>query len=162
MWSRASTLVGGALLIGLGVVLLAVNTFGMRLPFEFSSIGWPVFVIAPGIALLIIGLIASGEAGIGLAVAGGIVTTVGLILAYQSATSHWTSWAYAWALIAPTSVGASMFLWGVLHRRGDKDCPGLAWGSSSSPSASRSSRAFSTWAAPVASLRSDARRCQWL
>ncbi len=117
MWSRASTIVGGLLLIGLGAVLMAVNTFGVRLPFEFGQIGWPVFVIAPGAALLIIGLIASGEAGVGLAVAGGIVTTVGLILTYQSATDHWTSWAYAWALIAPTSVGASMLLWGIFHRR---------------------------------------------
>lgn len=126
MWSRASTIVGGLLLIGLGAMLLAINTFGLVLPFEFSHIGWPAFVIGPGIALLVVGLIASGEAGVGLSVAGGIVTTVGLILTYQFATSHWTSWAYAWALIAPTSVGASMLLWGVLHRRGSIARQGLS------------------------------------
>lgn len=126
MWSRASGIAVGLLLIGAGAVLLAVNTFGIELPFDLGRIGWPVFVIAPGVALLIIGLITTNEAGIGLAVAGGIVTTVGLILAYQSATEHWTSWAYAWALIAPTSVGAAMLLWGIFHGRGDLVRQGLS------------------------------------
>jgi len=126
MWSRASTVVGGLLLIAAGALLLAVNTFGLVLAFDFGRIGWPVFVIAPGVALLIVGLVASGEPGVGLTVAGGMVTTVGLILAYQSATDHWTSWAYAWTLIAPTSVGAAMLLWGTLHRRGSIVRQGLS------------------------------------
>lgn len=67
----------------------------------------------------VVGLLLIGAGALLLAAAGGIVTTVGLILAYQYSTDHWTSWAYAWALIAPTSVGASMFLWGILHGRGD-------------------------------------------
>ena len=118
VWSRASAIVLGMLLIGVGVVLLAAQMLGMELPFDFGRIGWPVFVIAPGVALLIVGLLTRGEAGVGLTVAGGIVATVGLILAYQSSTEHWSSWAYAWALIAPTSVGLSMFIWGLFHRRG--------------------------------------------
>lgn len=126
MWSRTSGIVVGLLLIGAGAVLLAVNTFNMVLPFDLGRVGWPVFVIAPGLALLVIGLITAGEAATGLAVAGGIVTTVGLILAYQSSTDHWTSWAYAWALIAPTSVGAAMLLWGVFHGRGDVARQGLS------------------------------------
>jgi hypothetical protein len=113
-------------LIAIGAVLLAVNTFNMPLPFDVGRIGWPVFVIAPGLALLVVGLITSGEAGIGLTVAGGIVSTVGLILTYQSLTVHWTSWAYAWALIAPASVGAAMFLWGLFHGRGDLIRQGLS------------------------------------
>lgn len=126
MWSRTSGIVVGLLLIGAGAVLLAVNTFNMVLPFDLGRVGWPVFVIAPGLALLVIGLITAGEAGTGLAVAGGIVATIGLILAYQSSTDHWTSWAYAWALIAPTSVGASMLLWGIFHGRGDVARQGLS------------------------------------
>ena len=126
MWSRASGIVLGLLLVGVGAVLLAVNTFGMELPFDFGRIGWPVFVIAPGFALLLVGLLTSGEAGVGLSVAGGIVTTVGLILSYQYSTDHWSSWAYAWALIAPTAVGIAMFLWGLFHRRGDLVRQGLS------------------------------------
>jgi len=118
--------VGGLLLIGAGVLLLAVNTFNLQLPFDLGRIGWPMFVIAPGVALLIVGLVGSGEASVGLAVAGGIVTTVGLILAYQYSTDHWSSWAYAWALIAPTSVGASMLLWGTFHGSGNVARQGLS------------------------------------
>jgi hypothetical protein len=126
MWSRASAIVLGLLLILVGAVLLAVNSFGMQLPFDFGRIGWPVFVIVPGLALLLVGLITSGEAGIGLTVAGGIVTMIGGTLAYQSTTDHWSSWAYAWALIAPTSVGAAMLLWGIFHRRGSLVRQGLS------------------------------------
>jgi hypothetical protein len=116
-WSRASGIVFGVLLIAAGIVLLAVNTFGLVLPFDFGQVGWPIFVIGPGIVLLIAGLLTGNDAGIGLSVAGGIVTMVGVILAYQSATDHWSSWAYAWALLAPTAVGAAMVLWGVFHGR---------------------------------------------
>ena len=116
-WSRASGVVFGILLIALGAVLLAVNTFGLVLPFDVGRLGWPIFVIAPGVVLLVIGLLINNEAGIGLSVAGSIVTMVGAILAYQSTTDHWSSWAYAWALIAPTAVGAGMLLWGIFHGR---------------------------------------------
>lgn len=126
IWPRGTGIAIGLLLIAGGVVLLAVNTFGVQLPFDLGRVGWPVFVIAPGVALLVIGLVTAGEVGVGLATAGGIVSTVGLILAYQWATSHWSSWAYAWALIAPTSVGAAMLLWGILHRRGDLVRQGLS------------------------------------
>ena len=126
MWSRGAGVVFGVLLVLFGVFLLAVNTFGMQLPFDLGQLGWPVFVIAPGVALLLIGLITSGEAGLGLTTAGGIVTTVGGILAYQWTTDHWSSWAYAWALIAPTSVGAALLLWGIFHRRGDLVRQGLS------------------------------------
>lgn len=117
-WSRASGIIFGILLIAVGVVLLAINAFGYVLPVDFGRIGWPMFVIAPGLVLLIAGLLMSNDAGIGLSVAGGIVTMVGVILAYQSATDHWSSWAYAWALLAPTAVGAAMVLWGIFHGRG--------------------------------------------
>ena len=114
------------LLIAIGVVLLAVNTLGMVLPFDLGRVGWPIFVIAPGVVLLVVGLLTNNDAGIGLSVAGGIVTMVGAILAYQSATDHWSSWAYAWALIAPTAVGAAMLLWGIFHARTGVIRQGLA------------------------------------
>ena len=126
IWSRASAIVLGILLIVAGVVLLAVNVYNVELPFDLGQIGWPVFVIVPGLALIVVGLITRGEAGVGLTVAGAMVATIGGILAYQSSTEHWSSWAYAWALIAPTAVGAAMFLWGVFHGRGDLVRQGLS------------------------------------
>jgi len=84
-----------------------------------------VFVIVPGVALLLWGLLLRGEPGVGLASAGGIVTAIGLLLAYQWTTGHWASWAYAWALI-PSGAGAAMLLWALLHRRGSAARAGLS------------------------------------
>ena len=55
--------------------------------------------------------------GLGFAVAGSVVTTVGLILLYQETTENWESWAYAWALI-PMAAGIGITGYGLLtgHR----------------------------------------------
>lgn len=108
-------LVLGALLIALGAVFLATEQFHL----DVAHYGWPVFVIVPGVILLVVGLTIPHEAGLGLAIPGGIVMTTGLILAYQDVTGAWASWAYMWALIAPGSVGATLILFGLLHRRMD-------------------------------------------
>lgn len=115
---RWTGIVLGALLIIAGVVLLAAQLAGLDLGSYFGSVGWPAFVIVPGIALLAVGLVLGEEPGIGLSVAGGIVTTVGLLLWYQDTTDHWASWAYAWALVGPAAPGAAMAVWGLLHLRG--------------------------------------------
>jgi hypothetical protein len=109
--SRAAAL--GAILIGVGVLLVAAN----QLDLDLGRVGWPVFVIGPGIALLVMALFAGGSAGTGLAVAGGIVTMSGLVLAYQSATGYYASWAYAWALVGPTGVGVGLLVYGLLTRQ---------------------------------------------
>lgn len=112
---RVAAVLLGALLIIAGIGLLAAQVYGIDVRFDLARYGWPMFVILPGLVLLVLGLATSGQPGVGLAVAGSIVTVVGLVLSYQWATDHWTSWAYAWALIAPTAVGVGMLLWGVLH-----------------------------------------------
>jgi hypothetical protein len=117
-WSRSAAVAVGLLLVVVGLVFLVVQWSDLRLPFDLSRLGWPLYIIVPGVVLLVAGLLTGAESGVGLATAGGIVTTVGLILAYQESTSHWASWAYAWALVAPGSVGASMLLWAALHGRG--------------------------------------------
>ena len=124
--TRATAVAVGLLLIIGGVILLAVQWYGVTLPLDLGHVGWPLFIIAPGVALLLIGLLLPAGPGVGLSVAGGIVTTVGLLLAYQEMTGHWASWAYAWALVAPTSVGVAMLLWATLHRQGDIARGGLA------------------------------------
>jgi hypothetical protein len=90
------------------------------------NIGWPVWVILPGLALLIAAFALPEPGGSGLAAAGGIVTAVGTLLAVQDATGTYASWAYAWALVAPGGVGVGLLLYGLLTRRGDIARGGLA------------------------------------
>ena len=52
-----------------------------------------------------------------LAITGGIIITAGTILFYQNLTNHWTSWAYAWALVAPGSIGLAQFIYGSLRNQ---------------------------------------------
>lgn len=110
---RAGRLAFGVLLIALGAAFLASG----QLHLDLGSHGWPAFVIVPGLFLLVVGLAVPGEAGLGMSVPGAIVTTVGLLLAFQDSTGAWASWAYAWALVAPGSVGVALIAHGILHRR---------------------------------------------
>jgi hypothetical protein len=109
----------GALLIVLGAAALVVRVSGV-------NIGWPVWVILPGLALLVAAFALPEPGGSGLAAAGGIVTAVGTLLAVQDATGTYASWAYAWALVAPGGVGVGLLLYGLLTRRGDIARGGLA------------------------------------
>lgn len=105
--------------IALGVVLVVVGLFYLLVQVaavDLSSFGWPLFVIIPGVTLLIVGFVSLGT---GAAIPGGILTMVGLVLAYQNSTGHWTSWAYAWALVAPGGVGLGLFLQGLRERNGN-------------------------------------------
>ena len=117
---RRGAVVLGALLIVLGGVFLVTNLTG----FSFDA-AWPLFIIVPGLVLLGASFAVGGEAGGGLAIAGSIVTTVGLILAVQEATGLYASWAYAWALVAPGSVGVGMFLFGTYTGRADLTSAGV-------------------------------------
>ena len=105
----------GLLLVVLGAFFLITE----QMNFDWDRHGWPMFVIVPGVLLLIVGLAIPHEGGLGAAIPGAIVTSVGLILAFQEATGAYASWAYAWALVAPGSVGVALAAWGLLHRRWD-------------------------------------------
>ncbi len=117
-WSRGASVALGLLLIVGGGILLAVQYLGWALPFDLGQVGWPLWIVGPGAAILVIGLITPDEPGAGLAIGGSIITTVGLVLGYQVATGHFASWAYIWALVAPGAVGVGMILWGLFHLRG--------------------------------------------
>ena len=112
-------LVVGALLIVLGAAALATQVSGV-------TIGWPAWVILPGLAMLVAAFALPEPGGSGLAAVGGIVTAVGTVLAVQDATGTYASWAYAWALVAPGGVGVGLLLYGLLTRRGDIARGGLA------------------------------------
>ena len=115
------TLVFGAALILFGLLLLA----GQLLRIDFLGLLWPFFMIVPGVALFLAALAASGKAGEPLAVVGSIITMIGAILLFQNVTGLWATWAYAWALIAPTSIGLGMLLWGAIKGHHDKVKAGL-------------------------------------
>jgi hypothetical protein len=105
----------GGLLVLIGAVLLV----GQLVRIDVGHYGWPVFVIAPGVVILFLALMARGPLGEGLAILGSMITVTGLILLYQNATGHFESWAYGWALI-PASIGFGMELYGrVAHRPGN-------------------------------------------
>jgi hypothetical protein len=74
-------------------------------------------VIIPGLALLTWGVAVGDAAGEGMSLAGAMVSMTGLILLYQQNTGHWATWAYAWALIAPGSVGLGQIVFGSYHGR---------------------------------------------
>lgn len=112
--SRRSTIVVGVVLILLGAIFLLENALDL----DIGRFGWPLFVVVPGIVLLGAGVAAGSREGPGLAIAGGITTTVGLILAVQNATGLWATWAYAWALVGPGGTGLGLIVYGLA--RGDR------------------------------------------
>jgi hypothetical protein len=113
--SRKGSAVVGVVLIVLGALFLAERVFDV----ELGRFGWPLFVIVPGVLLLVASLATGGAEGPGLAAAGGVTTVVGLILAVQNATGLWATWAYAWALVGPGGTGVGLIVYGLLRNRPD-------------------------------------------
>ena len=109
--SPGAAVLGGALIV-LGVIFFA----GQQLNIDLGKEAWPFYVIAPGLAMVTLGL--TQRRGSGLTIAGSIVTMVGLVLLYQNATDRFESWAYAWALVGPGGSGIGMLLYGT--RSGDR------------------------------------------
>jgi hypothetical protein len=121
---RANRPRGGGSSAALGIVLVVVGLFALGIVLfgvDLTQYGWPLFVIIPGLTLLVVGFLGGGA---GASVPGGIVTMLGLVLAYQSSTGDWASWAFAWALIAPGGVGLGLYLQALR----DRDPMGLRHG----------------------------------
>jgi hypothetical protein len=113
-WRGGETTLGGLLLL-VGIVVL----LGQALELELGEVGWPFFVILPGLGLLGLGLATPGRLGEVLATVGGVVTMVGLVLLVQNATDRFETWAYAWALVVLVGAGIGRWLLGVVRGRGD-------------------------------------------
>jgi hypothetical protein len=119
-WLGWETALGG-LLVLLGIVVV----LGQALDLDLGRVGWPFFVIVPGLAVLGLGLATAGRVGEVLATIGGVVTMTGLVLGVQNATDQFDTWAYAWTLLL---VGAGIGRWlvGVMRSRRDLAASG-AW-----------------------------------
>jgi hypothetical protein len=63
--------------------------------------------------MLLASLAIRSQAGLGLAVPGGIVLMVGIVLFVQERYDLYQTWAYAWALVAPGGVGLGMLVHGL-------------------------------------------------
>jgi hypothetical protein len=106
-----------SLYLGIGLVLLGAAFLVLRLvDIDVSSVPWPYWVIGGGLLVLIGGLL-SRSFGSVLLVPGSMLTTIGLILLLQNSMHLWTTWVYAWALVAPGAFGLGMALQGLVLRR---------------------------------------------
>ncbi len=113
--ARRGAVAVGIVLIVIGVVAL----LGRAISIDLFSIGWPLFVLVPGLVMFATAVGIGGRAGIALAIPGGIVSMTGLVLSVQAATGLWATWAYAWALVAPGGVGLAMVVYGLITAQRD-------------------------------------------
>jgi FtsH-binding integral membrane protein len=108
----------GALLIVVGLAAMAARTADLDLGGLIGEQTWPLLVVVPGLLLLGLAFVRTPPDGVGFAIAGSIVTTVGAILLVQANTANWASWAYVWALI-PGAAGLGMAAYGLLTHTGE-------------------------------------------
>lgn len=98
----------GASLLVIGGIWLASHFLHIPL----AAYVWPFAIIIPGILLFISAVNMQSSSGEGFSIIGSILTSTGLLLFVQTITRAWSSWAYAWSLIAPTSIGLGQMLYG--------------------------------------------------
>ncbi len=104
--NNVGALIGGAILIGLGLLSLLSRVYtGIDL-----GLLWPVAIIVFG-ALFFIAMFAVGKSGAGFAIPGTIITGIGLVVLFENITEHWTTMSYLWTLII-IFVGLGIYIMG--------------------------------------------------
>jgi len=111
---RGSLFLGASMLV-IGIIWLLSHYLHIPL----ADYLWPFVIILPGILLFISSLNMENNRGEALSVIGSILTSTGLLLFIQMLTDTWASWAYAWALVAPTSIGLGQMIFGHYKRNQD-------------------------------------------
>ncbi len=99
----------------LGLLLLAAGAWILIARFIHIDLGdwlWPFWIIVPGGIIMALGFRDTHRSNEGLVTFGSIVAVTGIILFVQNITGQWQSWAYAWALLFPGSIGLGRYLWG--------------------------------------------------
>jgi hypothetical protein len=122
---RNGLAVFGAILVIAGVGWFVARELRLDPFAAIADAGWPFFVIIPGLILMLSSLIPQPPRGVGFAIAGSIVTTVGVVLLYQEQTAHWESWAYAWVLVGPGAAGLGMLVYGLIFGQRDLVSTGI-------------------------------------
>lgn len=115
----------GAVLILLGILFLIGRFVSTLFHFDVAHYAWPFFIIIPGLLLFLSSFMFEQRAGITVAMLGAMVMAAGSILFIQNVFDLYASWAYAWALIAPTSIGLAKLIYGALRGMGDEVRSGL-------------------------------------
>jgi hypothetical protein len=123
--NNIASIVLGAIFILLGILFLIGRYIGTLFHFDIGHFTWPFFIILPGLLLFLAAFALERRSGIALAIFGGMVSTTGVILLIQNTFDLYASWAYAWALVAPTSVGLAKLIYGALRGMGDQVRSGL-------------------------------------
>ena len=119
-----SALVGASFIL-LGILFLIGRYIGTRFDIDFGHYTWPFFIITPGVFLFIASFAFERQAGMIFAIFGGMVAMTGSILLFQNIFDMFASWAYAWALVAPTSIGLAKLVYGALRGLRDEVKSGL-------------------------------------
>ena len=118
--SPAGLVIGIVLVVGGAIVLL-----GRATDLTLGPSAWPLWLIVPGVAMVLGSFAIPPRGGLGLAIPGAILAMVGVVLWFQAATGLYATWAYAWALVVPTGPGVGMLLYGLARRDGELARDGL-------------------------------------
>ncbi len=110
----SGSLVFGILLIALGILFLFQEVFNI----DVWSYAWPLLLLAVGVFFFVAMALGGRDSG-SLALPGSILTMLGLIFLFQNAFDQFQTWAYAWALVFPTSVGIGHWIEGRWSSRTD-------------------------------------------
>ncbi len=106
--SNMGGFIGGAILIGLGVLALLAQFVRSDIIWNYV---WPFVIIGFG-GLFFVAMLVGGKQAGGFAIPGSIISGVGLILLFQNLTGHWETWSYGWTVILML-VGLGIFISGL-------------------------------------------------
>jgi hypothetical protein len=112
---RISSIVAGLILILVGLFFLLLPWFPNLADAINIELVWPLIIVGVGLLFLLGALLGAPD----LAIPGGIVAGIGLMLYYQNANDAWESWAYSWTLI-PGFVGIGIVIQQTLKGRARK------------------------------------------
>jgi hypothetical protein len=120
---------GQPIALGIALVLVGVSYLALHflrsyfINFDVARYGWPLFVLAPGLVLIGVGMSVE-EVGV-LCTTGAILTMTGLVLLVQNTLDLFFTWTYLWALVTPGAIGLGMWLQGIATDRPELRATGL-------------------------------------